>query len=191
MFCLSVLRNGTSLCSAGVEGASFLDVTVAGSVFGDHAAHIEVSGMKETPSGSSSHVYWVSDTPLMPGDVVRVASGNLPNASAPILVVPTDSPEYIEEQREYDEFLRAHVFPRPQPVETRTGVGLNIVTPGFPKIRAGLAIGHKHILCGVSWNMWRPERVRIAVRSFSGESKLHWMAGEIPVGESLCVEVRA
>lgn len=178
------------LCSAGIEGATFLDVTVAASVFGEAPASLRIAGMKDLADGTSAHVYWLEEFPLSCGDVLRISPSDLVRATDPISIVPTDSPEYVEEQRLYEEFLGAHVWPQPQPVKSRDNVCFGLTAPGFPGVRAGLSIGHEHLLCGVSWNVWRPERSRVSVRSFARESKLQWLSGQIPIGESLCVEVR-
>jgi hypothetical protein len=191
VFCLSVSLNGEHLLAAGVADGSFVDVTAAGSVFGDAPAYLRVAGMRELPEGRSAHVYWMEDLALVDGDVLTIAPVELPSGSAPSSIVPTDSPKYIEEQRDYQAFLEAHLWPRQEPVRQRGNLTFVISSPGYPTLHASLGPGQEHLMCGAMWNMWRPERTRVLARSFSGGRKLEWLRGEIPAGGELRVEMRA
>jgi hypothetical protein len=197
VYCLNVTLNGRPLCAAAVEDATMVTALLGGSVFHEEPASLHVAGMRELPNGRSAHVYWLDETPLVLGDVLTFCPTQVSSVAAPLRVVPTDSSEYIEEQRQYDEFLSAHVWPQPQPLKRRANVLHTISMPGFPALQASLPLGHEHLLCSVSWNMWRPDRTRVSVRSFVGHSgeatmrKLEWLSANVQTGETLRVEVRA
>jgi hypothetical protein len=197
VFCLNVSLNGRLLCSAGVANATMVNAHLGGSVFRDEPASFHVAGMQELPGDRSAHVYWLEEAPLSIGDTMTFSPLRDAPVSEPLTVEPTDSPEYWEKQREYGEFLSAHIWPQPMPVRRRPNVTLGLAMPGFPEVAARLPLGHEHILCSVSWNMWRPERVRVFIRSFVGHSqdldmrKLEWLSAELPFGETLRVDLRA
>jgi len=117
--------------------------------------------------------------------------------SEPLLTRPTDSPEFEEEQRQHDEFLNAHVWPQPERVRRRTSLAYDLTMPGFPRVAARLPLGHEHMLCSIHRDMWRPGRTRVLVRSFAGGSrdvdtrKLEWLRADLPLGQTLSVDIRA
>ncbi len=170
---------------------------LGGSVFGDEPASIHVAGMQELPGDRSAHVYWLEELALSVGDSLTFSPLRDAPVSEPLTVEPTDSPEYLERQRQYREFQSAHIWPQPEPVCRRASLTYGLSMPGFPPVAARLPIGHHHILCSVYWNMWRPERIRVSARSFPGNSqdlgtrKLEWLGADLPFGETLCVELRA
>lgn len=165
-------------------------VIIGGSVFGEDAASFHVAGMQVSEE-RSAHVYWLEESPLKNGDLLEISPLELASSSKPISVEWTDSAEYIEKHRQYDDFIKAHTWPRPVPVERRPNVALNLAIPGFPTLHARLPLRHKHLLCSVDWNSFRPMRTRVFVRSFAEVAyQLDWLRADLPLGETLRVEVR-
>lgn len=191
MYCLTIKLNGKVVCSAGCADASFIDASVSGSIFDASPATLRVAGMKELPDDRSAHVYWVQELALQAGDSLTITPEDLPSGSDPASIVPIDSPEYEAEQKEYEDFLQAHVWPQPLPTSKRPTVSLGLTHTSIGKIKAAIPVGQQHILCSVLWNNHRPRPARIFARSFSSEQTLEWLRGEIALGESLCVEICA
>jgi hypothetical protein len=194
MYSLAVTLNGTMLCHAGISGASAVSVVIAASLFGEEPASFYVAGMQELEGDRLAHVYWVEESPLQFGDVLALTPTDISTPSTPHVVKPTDSPEYLEEQTQYDEFLAAHIWPQPKPVERRQSVAYGLSAPAFPSIEARLSPIHQHLLCSIHWNKWRPERTRVSARSFASadiDSKVEWLQTYLRFGESLSVDVRA
>lgn len=195
MYLLNVSLNGSPLCFAGIAEASSVSVVVGASVYGDEVASFHVAGMQELDGERMAHVYWVEEHPLNIGDVLSFVPSEGSRPSVPALVKPTDSPEYLKEQKQYDEFRASHIYPQPTPVQKRSTIAYGLWAPGFPVVEARLSLRQQHLLCSVLWNKWRPERTRVSVRSFaSGDvesSKVAWLQTNLSQGEEFKIEVRA
>jgi hypothetical protein len=196
VYCLNVHVNGRLLCSAGAGDAAMVTADLHGSLFGEEAASLRVAGMQDLPDNRSAHVYWIEELSLKLGDVLEFIPAEQGMATQPIVVKATDSAEYLEEQRQYDEFLSAHIWPQPRPEEWRPSLQYTVSMPGFAPLKARLPLGHQHLVCDALWNMWQPTRTRVSARSFVGHGhgdlrKLEWLRADLSLGQTLRVEIRA
>ena len=55
----------------------------------------------------TAHVHWCDDHQLVAGDVVAFGFVESDEPSTPAQIVGTDSPEYLEEQRQFAEFEKS------------------------------------------------------------------------------------
>jgi hypothetical protein len=130
---------------------------------------------------------------LSNGTVVtlRFTSSELP--SDPDQVVPTDSPKYIQEQREFEE-LKKNFVPDTTPAPRRfPDLAFHCRINQKPAAIATLKSGEEHILCSVLWNKWHPERFRVSVRSFGNDpnGQTEWLRDDLAVGDELEIRVAA
>src|SRR5688572_5923156 len=107
MRCIEVKVNGALLWRAGVENASMIGPILHGAMAGDGPAGIRVAGMCDLSDERTAHVYWCEDHPVAGGDVVTFAFVESDAPTPPTDIVPTDSPEYLEEQRQFAEFEKS------------------------------------------------------------------------------------
>lgn len=192
---IQVTRNGSLVCRAGIENATILSVHVHAWIGGDAAAQLDVTGMCELSEGKSAHVYWDNCVSLDSLDDVVVAFTQFDSPSLPLMLKPIDSPEYLEEQRQFEEFGRAFRGPM-EKVEVRfPTVAFDLTREGETIAHAALREGEEHVLCTVTWDRWRPDACRIYVRSFGGltgpDDERGWYRGELAEGEHIGVRVVA
>ena len=197
MYCLNVHVNGRLLCAAGAAEAAMVTADIHGSLFGEEVASLRIAGMQDLPGNRSAHVYWIEELSLKAGDVLEFMPAEQDTATQPIVVRPTDSAEHLEDQRQYDEFLSAHIWPQPEQKESRPSLQYTLSVSGSAPLKARLPLGHQHLVCDALWNMWQPTRTRVSARSFVGHSqaadlrKLEWLRADLPLGQTLRVEIRA
>jgi hypothetical protein len=190
MICLEVHRNNVLLTRAGMERASLISAHVGAFIGDEEPAAIHVAGMCDLDEGRSAHVYWMDFERLVVGDVLtfQIVPSEVP--SPYLELKPTDSPEYVEEQAEFAE-LKRNYKPTTEPaVRKWSSLGLDMSLNGQEVGRASYATAEEHILCSVDWNRWRPERLRVLVRSFGGapdalERPTEWLRVNLQKGEVL------
>jgi len=193
MVCVEVTLDGSPFRRVGIKDASLITPTVHGFVDDEAPARLELSGMCDLGGERAAHVYWgPDDVALNDGTVVtfRLAMCEFP--SPPDQVVPTDSPAYIEEQREFAA-LRKSVLPYINPsrrafpelaFHCRINQGLVTV--------ARLNPGEDHILCSMFWGKWHPDRLEVSVSTFGdGTAKTEWLRKDLAVGDVLEIRVAA
>ena len=189
MICLAVLRNSKLVCKAGIVNSSMLTSIVAGGVSGEEPASFHVAGMQDLSQDRSAHVYWLNETPLASGDQLRFTLEES-EPSPPIEVKPTDSPEYLAEQQEFEEMEKAFVPPVEQAVKRWPALELKLTLRAERTVSARVPLGQEHIMCSLLWTKWHPECCRVYVRSFTGfaagtEARTtEWLRGALGVGES-------
>ena len=107
----------------------------------------------------------------------------------------TDSAEYLEQQSKYLEAEAAYQPPTESAERRWPNLRVRLNINGTPSVRAGYAASEEHMLCSLDWNQWRPERLRVYVRSFSGASarldrqETAWLRTNLQKGESLSAEL--
>ena len=168
MICLEVHRNKGLLTRAGIEGGLLLSADVGTFMGDEEPASIHVAGMCDLDEGRSAHIYWVDFDRLAVGDVLSFQFVHSDTPSTYLDLKATDSPKYIEEQAEFAELERNYKAPTVPAARKWASLELCMSLNGREVGRASYGTDEEHILCSVDWNRWRPERLRVFVRS-SGE----------------------
>ena len=165
MICLDISVNGSPFCRAGIERSIFLSPVLRIFVGSDDCASLSITGMRELPKDSSAHVYW-PERNLSPGDVVRFMMIDAADPISPSEIKATDSAQYLEEQRQFEEFERTFV-PSAAPAERRwPTLGFRCLLNGEERAVAVMAPHEEHMTCLIDWNRYQPDRSRVSVRSF-------------------------
>lgn len=197
MICLAVYRNDVLVCNAGIADASLLSAIIASGLCDDDPATFHVAGMQDLAMERSAHVYWAHETAPSVGDRLRLSLIQSDAPSHPVEIVPTDSPEHLEEQREFEEFAKTYSGPEPLQEVRWPALEWALRLKDQPAVTARLMNEDEHIMCSLTWDKWRPDRCRILVRSFPGadeggpEKTTEWLRDVIQVGESLEISVYA
>jgi hypothetical protein len=197
MICLIVTRNNEVVCKAGISNACLLSTILSGGLGDDDPASFHVSGMQELPGGRNAHVYWVHETAIVPGDHLVFALRECDDPSAPVEHQPTDSPDYIEQQREYQAFEKTYTGPVPMTPRRWPHLELRFRMRDEPEVVARLKEGEEHMMCSLDWHKWRATEGRVYVRSFTGGlpgaegNTTDWLRGTLRIGDSLSVSVHA
>ena len=189
MICIAVQRNDLPACVAGIADASLLTAIVAGGSAGDDAASFHVAGMCDLTAERTAHVYWIHETPLVSGDRLRFTLVQSDQPTTPIEVKATDSPEYLEEQRQFEEVERTWTPPTEPPPLRWPHLGLHLSLKDDDPIRLRIPVGQEHVMCSLHWNKWRPDHCNVYVRTYTGFAKgteqrtTDWLRGKLKVGE--------
>ena len=195
MICLDIKVNGDLVCRAGIANASILSSILGASVGADHPADLRISGMCELPEERVAHVYWAEGRSLSSGDHITFTLIDCEDATKPAEIVPTDSPEYLEEQAKLEEVEGAFVRDEAPAERKWPSLAFDCRINNEHKAIAVLAPDEEHILCSVTWDKWRPEQCRVFVRSFGSSTKTGiehqtaWVRATLLMGD--CLEVRA
>jgi hypothetical protein len=196
MICLEISLNQKLMYFAGVENAIMLSPTLSSFVGDEYPACIDVSGMCDLPDERRAHIYWGEPTFLHAGDVVRIAMVESASPTPPAKVEATDSAEYVEEQRQFEEFERTYLPPDAPAVRRWPAVQFLCKVNGEHRTTVTLAPGEEHILCSLLWNQWHPNKCEVYIRSFVGATRqdddrqTEWLRVNLSLNESLEVEVR-
>ena len=194
MICLDISINGSLFCRAGIEHSVCLSPVLNTFVGSEDCASLSITGMCELSAARSAHVYWPKRN-LSPGDVVRFAMVDAADPTNPSGIKATDSPEYLKEQRQFEEFERTFV-PSATPAERRwPTLGFRCLLNGEEQAIAVMAPHEEYITCSIDWNRYQPERCRVSVRSFgrfmpAGAAKTQWLRTGLLPGDALDVEIR-
>jgi hypothetical protein len=195
ILCLTVQRNGEPLCVAGGENMSLLSAIIAGSAGDDSPASFHVAGMKDLSNERIAHVYWQHISPLSDGEQLTFTFHQSSNPSMPVEVKPTDSPEYIQEQQEFEKLKKIWVPPDEPLPNLWLNLAFELRLRDEEPIRAHLSEQHSNILCSIHWNKWRPEQCEIYVRTFPAhsESSLHektdWLRKTLLPGDFIDIRI--
>lgn len=194
MICLSVHRNGVLACNAALSGITVVTAIVAGGRDNDDPAGFHVAGMQDLPAGRHAHVYWVPETALAAGESLSFSLADCDTASTPVEIRASDTPEYLQEQRDYDALQNGYMGPEPYAEQRWPTLEFRIALRN-DKLVARLAGDDAHVLCSLTWNQWEPGKCRVSVRSFPGASSgqekqtTEWLAAELALGDSLEVAI--
>lgn len=182
---------------AGIANASLITSVVGGGVGGDDLACFHVAGMQDLPGERAAHVYWIHETSLVPGDHLRYTFLESDGPTPPIEVKATDSPKYLQEQREFEEVERNYGG-RAEPAPRRwPALEFGLKLRNESTLRARMPLDQEFIMCSVQWDKWRPERCTIYVRSFARSAQrtdkrtTEWLRGFLQLGESFELAVHA
>ncbi len=197
MICIEIPLNGKLLWRAGIENATMPAPMIGSFVGSEDLADLHVSGMCDFPGERSAHVNWGEPAVLRAGDVVRFAVVDSGYPTPPSEIKAVDSPEHLEEQREF-EALNSTFVPPDAPAPRRwPAVTYRCCVNGEHRATATLVQEQEqeHILCSLLWNQWTPGRCRVLVRSFNGASQsddrpqTEWLRVNLSLGESFEVQV--
>ena len=194
MVCIEVRLDGELFRIAGIKDASLITPTLSGYVGGETPACLMLRGMCDLVGGRAAHVSWGPDeVALTSGAVVTFRFTMSESPSHPEQIVATDSPAYIEEQRDFEAYKKTLVpdsnpSPRAFPeLAFHCRVNRRAVTV------AKLNTGEEHVLCSVLWDKWHPNRLLVSVSSFGNEphAKTEWLREDLAIGDELEVRVAA
>jgi hypothetical protein len=196
MVCIEVELNGELFRRAGVKDASLICPMVSGYVGGDIPASLRLAGMCDLPEDRAAHVYWAPDeVDLKGGDVITFRFVESDQPTAPEQTVPTDSPEYVEEQRQFTMMKETFVPDTSASPQKYPALSFDCHVNGRPAAVAKLNAGEEHILCSVTWNKWQPSRFRVLVRSFgnkfANDNETEWVRCDLSFGGELKIAVAA
>ena len=195
LHCLELKVNDEPPHVAGVANAIMLSVDLAGFVGADVPAALRLAGMCKVGDDRDAHVYWFHELPLKSGDRVTFRLVDSEEPSPYTELQATDSAEYLEQQSKYLEAEAAYQPPTESAERRWPNLRIHLNVNGTASVRAGYADSEEHILCSLDWNQWRPEQLRVYVRSFSGASALlnrretKWLRANLKKGESLSAEL--
>ena len=194
MVCIEVRLDGELFRTAGIKDASLITPRLAGFVGGETPASLTLSGMCDLAEGRAAHVYWGPDqVELKSGAVVTFRFTISQSPSSPERIVPTDSPVYIEEQREFEAYKKTFVPDSSPSPRTFPELAFHCRVNGKAVTVARLKTGEEHVLCSVLWNKWLPDRFRVSLRSFGKDPhrKTEWLDRDLAIGDELEIRVAA
>lgn len=197
MRCIAIAVNGNSLCVAGITNASMIGPQIGAAVSDEYPPSLHIAGMLDIGAERTAHVYWYENYRLGPGDTVRFEFADSLVPSSPIQIKPTDSPEYLEEQRKFEEFERSFIPDRVPMRRTWPNLAFDCILNGERMATARFVGNEEHILCTVHWDKWRPDRCRVFVRTFGDKSRpeatdaTEWFRRNLALGDVFGVRLAA
>jgi hypothetical protein len=198
MICFEVHSDDVLVCRAGSADASLLSVILSGYISGEIPASFHVSGLQELPDERRAHIYWVEEHPypLALRSSISISVVDSDNPTPPIEIKATDSVEYLEEQREFEEFEKSYMGPEPQLEIHWPTLKLKFLLNGEEISDAQFLDGEGHIMCSINWHKWSPDHCKVYVRSFgsgltANKRETDWFRGFLEVGDRLDVFVNA
>ncbi len=197
MKCIAIAVNGHSVCVAGIINALMIGPSIWAAVSDEHPPSLDIAGMVDIDAERAAHVYWSEEFRLKLGDMVRFEFTDSQSPSLPVQVKPTDSPEYIEEQRKFEELERSTVPDRAPMRRVWPSLAFECALNGEKVATARLAGNEEHILCTVLWDKWCPDCCRVFVRTFGDKSQpekteaTEWLRVNLALGDTLDVRLAA
>jgi hypothetical protein len=197
MRAIDVAVNGKPLWRLGIMNASIISPSVSAWVADDSPASLMVSAMCDLDEGRAAHVRWCENWPLANGDLVAFRFMDSDDVTLPEAIVPTDSPDYLEEQRSLAESLKDFVPDRAPAVRKRPGLAFECRLNGQPAAIASLVGDEEHVLCSLLWIKQRPDRCSLSVRTFGDRSKpedspaTEWLRTTLALNDDFSVRIAA
>ena len=197
MRAIEVAVNGQLRWRAGIANACILAPMLGASIAEDAPADLRVSGMCDLDHERAAHVHWCETLALAEGDVVAFRFTDSENVTPPEEIVPTDSPEYVQEQRAFAERMRDFAPDRTAAIRKRPGLTLECRLNGDKAAVATWVGGEEHILCSLSWVKQRPDRCNVFFRSFGDKYKpqesppTEWLRASLALHDVLDVHIAA
>jgi hypothetical protein len=180
-----------------MANASIIAPQLSAWVADESPASLRVSGMCDLEQGRAAHVYWCDSVAVAEGDTVSFKFTDSGNVTPPDEIVPTDSPEHVEEQRAFAESLKDSVPDGTPAVRTRPGLSFEYRLNGQPAALASLVGGEEHILCSLLWIRQRPDQCRIAIRTFGDKGRpeqspaTEWLRATLALNDEFSVRIAA
>lgn len=164
---LSVFVDGRLMASVCTDGLDVLTVNVSGTKIDDRFATLDFAGGIYSKNGDSTHLIWLSELELDPGECVRVeveANGSNSHPGKTIEELfpgpaeeksgPMPSREQLIEEVKARKHLRSHFT-----VSVQSSSGANVVTEVKPDDHG---FGASFL-----WNWMRPERVAASLHTYT------------------------
>ena len=195
MRAIDVAVNGKLLWRLGIRNASIISPTVSAWVADDSPASLMVSGMCDLDERRAAHVHWCETWSLANGDLVAFKFIESDDVTPPKTIVPTDSPDYLEEQQSFAESLKDLVPERAPAVRKRPELAFECRLNGQPATIASLIRAEEHVLCSLLWIKQRPDRCDVSVRSFGDKSKpehspaTEWLRTTLALNDDFSVRI--
>ena len=197
MRAIDIAVNGKQLWRLGISNASIISPTLSAWVADDSPASLMVSAMCDLDEGRAAHVRWCESWPLADGDLVAFKFIESDDVTPPEAVVPTDSPDYLAEQRRLADSLKDFVPDRAPAVRKRPGLAFECRLKGQPAAIASLVEGEEHVLCSLLWIKQRPDRCEVSVRTFGDKAKpegspaTEWLRTTLALNDDFSVRIAA
>lgn len=196
MQALEVLRNGQPLAVAGTEDAVLLSFSMHVSIDGEHPATLDIRGMRDLGNDRQAHLEWIQELPLDVGDEISVTLREVEEVTPPAEDIASDSDEHLAAHAAYEAQLASDP-PGPRALEPKQpDASLEVVVDDAPVV-ATFEGGREFLTMRVDWNRWRPERCRLALRSFSVKEGLareegkNWLTASAARDQVVLVRVGA
>ena len=153
--------------------------------------------MCDLEQGRAAHVYWCENVAVGEGDTVAFKFTESDRVTSPEQIIPTDSPEYVEEQRVFAESMKNFVPDRVPALRKCPGLSFEYQLNGQPAAIASLVGGEEHILCSVDWVKQRPDQCGVSIRTFGDKGKpdrspaTEWLRATLALNDELLVRIAA
>jgi len=194
---IDVAVNGEVRWRAGMANASIITPLLSAWVADESLASLQVSGMCDLEQGRAAHVYWCENVAVGGGDTVAFKFTESDRVTPPEQIIPTDLPEYVEEQRAFAESMKNFAPDRVPAVRKCPGLSFEYQLNGQPAAIASLVGGEEHILCSVDWVKQRPDQCGVSIRTFGDKGKpdrspaTEWLRATLALNDELLVRIAA
>lgn len=197
MRAIEVAVNGKLLWRLGIRNASIIAPSLRAGVADDSPASLMVSAMCDLDEERAAHVRWCEEWSLANGDLVAFTFVESDDVTLPEAIVPTDSPDYLEEQRDFAQWLKDFVPDRSPAVRKRPALAFECRLNGQPAAIATLVGAEEHVVCSLLWVKQRPDGCKVSVRSFGDKSKpeeslsTDWFQTTLALNDAFSVRIAA
>lgn len=163
---VSVLVDNTLMARVRTEGLDVLSVNVGGAKIDEAFATVEFSGGKYPVDGESSHLVWLSEVALRPGQCVRVEVSHHGDAThagktlADLFPDSSDETEKVVNRHEVVDQLRLRPY-------LREHCSLAILSSGGDSQRVTVQESEHGFGASFLWNSTRPDRVSASLHTYS------------------------
>jgi hypothetical protein len=153
--------------------------------------------MCDVSDDRAAHVHWLDETPIASGDRITISLVQTEDPSAPYATQATDDEAYLKEQRWFEELNKNYVPPTESANRRWPALTYECTIGGRKVVRAAYALAEEHMLCTALWDKWRPDCMRVFLRSFHGAAdggarrQTEWLRASLSVGEPLEITVYA
>lgn len=167
MLALSVFVDGLPRARVCTDGLHVLTVNVSGNKVDDHFATVEFSGGSYPESGDSTHLTWLSELALHPGQCVRVqvtAGGSNSHSGKTLEELFPDLPEGKQEPMPSREQLIGEVRLRKH---LRDHFTLSVQSSSGANVSAEVNPEEHGFGASFLWNWVRPEEVSASLHTYT------------------------
>ena len=203
MLFLRVSVDGIQVAAVSTESLDVLSVNLSGTKIDEEFSCLGVSGGRYPSDGVSTHLVWLSELVVQPGQRVRVevaASGSTSHAGKTIdELFPEDKEDGEDSEGPEDSPLSrdAVVDGIAARLQVRTGYCLGVESSSGARCAANLSTEEHGFGVTFLWNSVRPDRVSASLHTYSleqlrahGDFTYHWRE-HLRVGDWAEVKVDA
>lgn len=184
---LRVSVDGIQVAAVSTESLDVLSVNLSGTKIDEEFSGLGVSGGRYPSDGASTHLIWLSELVVQPGQRVRVevaASGSTSHAGKTIdELFPEDNADGEDSEEPKDSPLSrdAVVDGIAARLQVRPGYCLGVESSSGTRCAANLSTEEHGFGVTFLWNSGRPERVSASLHTYSleqlrtlGDFTYHW-----------------